>query len=756
MPQWIAYLAEGQPGYAVIAVLAGFGVIGAAAAVGYELRAGADSIRPSSAFLLSLNAIALAAAGWFALATGGHELLAKLWVVGLAAVHLAIGFSTTRLRCSSHDFGLLALVIGAVLADVAFASLVEGPARALGWVGAGVMFAALIRCAKLPVKDEALTALGLGAHVALALLQSITSDAPPNLLAGGSPLGLGAAISLAGVAAGCLVSARLAGTGQRELRACLDVVGLAVVAYLTALTLDGAPLTLAWAAEAVALVKLGSRTDDELSAWAGRGYLLLAFGHALGVMAPPAVLVDGLASPLGAGAALGAVAAAAAACAHLTGDGQAHVRGALEAASMTIAAYLAAAMLDGAALVVALAAGAVVLAELSRRLGSELIAAGALVSGLREPVAAAVALGAVVLAGIACAQRGCAAVPMREPLLGAAAVATLYLASALVVTPFQPGDPGSEASLLDLDVRQQGQVLLSALWSLAGFAALILGLRRDLGLVRMGALALLLVSVGKVFLFDLATLTSIYRVAATAAGHARGATRDPLTTAPATGSVDEEEGFGGAASCGDAARLLLETSAVDAPERLDGDLGLPSLRLDAPEARELPLVQHRPGTRHRTEQPFTQLRLRREKRPVGLLKIGVARRDQAHAYRPRRRAQTLEVVAPQPGRSSIQRDLGEVPLNALPEALRMGSRETGPVREVAHGGRSVEVKEALYGSGRRGIPPRLGEQVPTLGVEACSRLHRRVAPQHRRHVVTLAALAPEQEILANALAKLLV
>ena len=101
----------------------------------------------------------------------------------------------------------------------------------------------------------------------------------------------------------------------------------------------------------------------------------------------------------------------------------------------------------------------------------------------------------------------------REELLGAAAVTALYLASVLVVTPFQPGHPATEASLLDLDVRQQGQVLLSALWSLAGVGALIVGLRRDLRLVRLGALALLLVTVGKVFLFDLATLTSIYRVA---------------------------------------------------------------------------------------------------------------------------------------------------------------------------------------------------------------------------------------------------
>ena len=46
-----------------------------------------------------------------------------------------------------------------------------------------------------------------------------------------------------------------------------------------------------------------------------------------------------------------------------------------------------------------------------------------------------------------------------------------------------------------------------------GVGALIVGLRRDLRGVRIAALGVLLVAVGKVFLFDLATLTSVYRVA---------------------------------------------------------------------------------------------------------------------------------------------------------------------------------------------------------------------------------------------------
>src|SRR5215218_192512 len=48
---------------AVVAALALFGLVGAAAAAGFEWRAGADRLRPSSHVLLALNALALAGLG---------------------------------------------------------------------------------------------------------------------------------------------------------------------------------------------------------------------------------------------------------------------------------------------------------------------------------------------------------------------------------------------------------------------------------------------------------------------------------------------------------------------------------------------------------------------------------------------------------------------------------------------------------------------------------------------------------------------
>ena len=112
------------------------------------------------------------------------------------------------------------------------------------------------------------------------------------------------------MAAGCLVSGRLAADGRTTLRSLLDAGALAILAYQTAITLDGVALTVALAAEAIALAMLARRyPDDEV-----------ARGGALVFAAPRRCtrswcwrrrtpLVNGLAAPLAARR-LGAVALA--------------------------------------------------------------------------------------------------------------------------------------------------------------------------------------------------------------------------------------------------------------------------------------------------------------------------------------------------------------------------------------------------------------------------------------------------------------
>lgn len=527
LPQWLSYV-FGEPSLAgTLAVLTGFGVMGAAAAAGYEVRCGTERLRTTSAFALGLNAIVLAVAGWLALEGQGAETLGKVWLAGLAAAHVALGLAARRSERTAHDFGLLALVIGVVVADVAFSLAVEGPVRALGFAGATVFFAALVRRRGLPDSDSDLSTVGLGVHVALGLMQALMGDAPPELLEGGGVPALGAAVSVLGVAAGCFVSARLADAGHGAVRIALDAVGLAMVAYLTALVLDGATLAIVWAVEGVLLARLGGADHDPVATWGGRAHVVLGLFVTLAHVVSPALVLLGDPEPLLRGSfALGALALAAAACSRLAGPREVEVRAALDCLAFVCTVLLLALLFEGVLLVVALAVLCVAFCEAARVSGDRTcvlaalaslgLALGhalaieappdALVRGLEAPGSAAIALAAVALAAVVAARSGAWTPAWRDCLVGVAGVVCLYLASVLVVTPFGAGDA------MAIGLRQEGQVLLSALWSVVGVAALVIGLRRDLKLLRLAALALLLATVGKVFLYDLATLTSIYRV----------------------------------------------------------------------------------------------------------------------------------------------------------------------------------------------------------------------------------------------------
>jgi uncharacterized membrane protein len=422
-PQWIAYVVDGPPALEQLAVLIGFGALGVAVAVGHDVRVLAERLRSSSAYLLVLSAIVVSGVGWGALSEAAGEGAGNAWLAGMALVHLSVGLGGRTLRLS-NDLRLLALVIGAVLADVAFGLIAGGPALAIGWGATGVGFAALVRRGPGQAGPDAgvLAQAGLGGHLALSLLSAIAVSNPVQVLDGYEPLSAAGAAAVAALAAGCLVSARIAGEKHEHWGTALDAVGLIAVAVLTAMSLDGLQLVLAWTAEAVALAAIARRTYDEVAALGALGFLALTAIHAIAFEAPPVSLVTGLAAPAAAVAALAAVA------------------GCL-----------------------------VLLAALAESEPPEL----------------------------------------RTALRVLAALTLLYLASTGVVTPFE-SDSAVDSALLS--AHQQGQMVLSVFWGLVGVGTVVVGLRRDLGVVRIAGLALLGVAVTKVFLFDLATLTSVYRV----------------------------------------------------------------------------------------------------------------------------------------------------------------------------------------------------------------------------------------------------
>ena len=332
------------------------------------------------------------------------------------------------------------------------------------------------------------------------------------------------------------------GAAAMRARRVNDDIGLVLLGTALALAdvafgflADGAVLGVGWAVSAVGVAALGrryARRPEVVQLTAG-SQLSLAAGHALLFDAPPSAITGGGADTVDAISVLAAIAIAALGAARLSSAERMGWREPLDGLALVTVAYATAVTLDGAALVVAWAAAAAALADVARRARDAFAATGALcflalaaahaflfeappdalVYGANSLASAAVALGALAVAAVRCALVApeILAIP-RISLALAAGAAAIYLGSVAIVSAFQPG-PGAFESGLDLDVRQQGQVLLSGFWSVCGFGSLWVGLRHNRRELRLAGFALLLLAVAKVFLFDLSTLGSVYRVA---------------------------------------------------------------------------------------------------------------------------------------------------------------------------------------------------------------------------------------------------
>lgn len=302
-PQWVGYLLFGGASLgATVATLVAFGLLGTLMAVGHDVRVKAAGIRTPAAFLLALNAIVVAGAGWLAFAEMGEPVTGKAWLAGLAAAYAAVGLVGPRFAGVSRELGLLSLTLAVVVGDVAFALVADGPALSIGWAATGVAFAAVMRSLHAESGERQLAGLGLGAHLAMAIPTALVIGDPLAVLAGDEPMSAASASAIAAVAAGCLVSGRLAAEHGESWRRLLDATGLAMVALLTALSLDGTGLVGAWAAEAAALALIAQRRDDEIAADGALAFLGLGAMHLVVHEAPPASLLVGLSDPLGAGA----------------------------------------------------------------------------------------------------------------------------------------------------------------------------------------------------------------------------------------------------------------------------------------------------------------------------------------------------------------------------------------------------------------------------------------------------------------------
>lgn len=317
---------------------------------------------------------------------------------------------------------------------------------------------------------------------------------------------------------------------NRTIATWLFGVGIVGLNLAFVVLVSGVAIPIGWAAAAAALaLPARSLTRSPRLVYAVVGaQILLAVIHVLSYDAPLDAVAKGDTASVWP---ILAIAASAFLVARLTPSEEIEWRAATDATALAAVAYGTAVLLDGVALAGAWAAEAAVLAAIGRRLGQRVAAAAAfgflLVAGLHTllfeapPDAlvrgadpfwkALVALGAV--AGAAALAARCSIGLFRHDrtlLEAVAGTALVYLASLGIVSAFQPGSVDIQAG--NLSVREQGQAILSAFWSLLGLGLLWAGLRRGLRPLRLAGFALLAVAVGKVFFYDIAALDQGYRV----------------------------------------------------------------------------------------------------------------------------------------------------------------------------------------------------------------------------------------------------
>lgn len=313
---------------------------------------------------------------------------------------------------------------------------------------------------------------------------------------------------------------------HRDVTLLLIGVGVVLADVAAASMLDGVVLGLFWTAGAAGAALLARRfvdEDEQLLAVTGMaGHLVLALCHAFVAVSP---------QDLGAGTApfaafeLALAGTTASVLARIVSRSAlplpAAVAQGLDAVGVASLTFLLGVLLDGGPLIAALAAEAVALDLLGRRDPRDAGVARAasyallglagvlalltvtpprlLADGFPDVLDATLALGALAGAALRIA-RHAPTHALRTGLYGGAAVTALGLASGLAVSAVGGG--------------QEGQLALSVLWALGGVGGLAAGIALRTREIRLAAFGLLLITIGKVFVVDLATLTSIYRVGA--------------------------------------------------------------------------------------------------------------------------------------------------------------------------------------------------------------------------------------------------
>ncbi len=177
-----------EPTLLVLAVLAGFWVLYAAAAFGYELRNRGEEKLPVSSWLLLLCS-SLFVVGLGCIVIGGDSALAlDAWIFGFAAVHLLLG--GVAIRFGIHrEIGSLLIGGGIALGSFGLADAFDGPTLVAVWSALSAALAYMAtRVDRGPapaLSDAQRLLIGAFGFLGLAILHMLVVEAPPVAIAEG-------------------------------------------------------------------------------------------------------------------------------------------------------------------------------------------------------------------------------------------------------------------------------------------------------------------------------------------------------------------------------------------------------------------------------------------------------------------------------------------------------------------------------------------------------------------------------------------
>jgi uncharacterized membrane protein len=198
-----------EPTPLVLAVLAGFWVLYAAAAFGYELRNRGEEKLPISSWLLLLCSSLFVVITGCVVIGGDSALALNAWIFGFAAVHLLLGGAAIRFGVH-REIGSLLVGGGIGLGSFGFANAFDGPTLVAVWSAMAAALAYMAtRVDRSPapgLSDAQRLLIGAFGFLGLAILHMLVVEAPPVAIAEGvEDLGssLVAILCCAGAALAC-------------------------------------------------------------------------------------------------------------------------------------------------------------------------------------------------------------------------------------------------------------------------------------------------------------------------------------------------------------------------------------------------------------------------------------------------------------------------------------------------------------------------------------------------------------------------